>query len=152
MIVAWLVWGDYASVLHLCSYVSLIRQTKKLKLLSQIMIYGSSKLLPFFVHLDNDITEEEEKIERKVKPKPRSSVKGATTRSPSSTKTKISSNVKASKYFQSPVKEEENDSEDDFDIVAPAEPAFKENAEKMEEDGEDEDSEEDEDDWEEVEG
>lgn len=79
-------------------------------------------------------------------------MKGATTRNISSTKTKITSNVKASKYFQSPVKEEENDSEDDFDIGVPAEPAFKSNAEKMEEDGEDEDSEEDEDDWEEVEG
>lgn len=79
-------------------------------------------------------------------------MKAATTRNTSSTKPKITSNVKASKYFQSPVKEEENDSEDDFDTVALAAPAFKANAEKMEEDGEDEDSEEDEDDWEEVEG
>lgn len=117
-----------------------------------MMKYGSSKLLPFFVHLDNDITEEEEKIERKVKPKPCSSVKRATTGNTSSTKTKTTGDVKASKYFQSPVKEEENDSEDDFDTVTPAAPSFKANAEKMEEDGEDEDSEEDEDDWEEVEG
>lgn len=130
----------------------MIRQTKKLKLFSQMMKYGSSKLLPFFVHLGNDITEEEEKIERKVKPKPRSSVKRATTGNASSTKTKTTGDVKASKYFKSPVKEEENDSEDDFDTATPAAPAFKANAEKMEEDGEDEDSEEDEDDWEEVEG
>lgn len=46
-------------------------------------------------------------------------------------------------------KEEEYDSEDDFDITTPAVPAL---AAKMEKDEEEEDSDEDEGDWEEVEG
>ncbi|XP_073327159.1 DNA repair protein complementing XP-C cells [Pagrus major] len=92
----------------------------------------------------------EEKLERKVKPKPRSSKKQAT----STTAT----TVKASKYFQSPVKEEETDSEDDFDMVTSPPPTGRVNAKKTEkeeekeEEEEEEDSEEDDDDdWEEVE-
>lgn len=95
----------------------------------------------------NGITEEEEKLMRKVKPKQRSSMKGATGNTSSTT------DVKTSKYFQSPVKEEEIDSEDDFDIVNSAAPAVTASAEKTEKgEAEEEDSEEDEDDWEEVEG
>ncbi|TKS77279.1 DNA repair protein complementing XP-C cells [Collichthys lucidus] len=53
--------------------------------------------------------EEEEKLERKVKPKARSTTK----RAASTTSTA----VKTSKYFESPVKEEETDGDDDFDMV-----------------------------------
>lgn len=50
-------------------------------------------------------------------------------------------------------KEEEIDSEDDFDMVTSAPPAVTVKAEKpKKEEEEDEDSEEDEDEWEEVEG
>lgn len=63
--------------------------------------------------------------------------------------TKTASEPKASKYFQSPVKEEEYDSNDDFVIPTPGAPAL---APKMEKDEEEEDSDEDEGDWEEVEG
>ena len=97
----------------------------------------------------NGITGEEEKLEKKVKPKPRSSTKQAT-----STKT---TTAKTSKYFQSPVKEEATDSEDDFDMVTSPPPRVRVNAKKTEkeheEEEEEEDSEEDDDDdWEEVEG
>eukprot|EP00064_Thunnus_orientalis_P020862 superscaffoldBa00005992_g21012 len=60
--------------------------------------------------------EKEEKIERKVKSKPRSSTKRAG-RNTSSTTSSSASAVKTSKYFLSPGKEEEADSEDDFDMV-----------------------------------
>lgn len=91
------------------------------------------------------ITEEEEKLERKVKPKPRSSVRGAMLNTSSRTKT--------SKYFQSPAEEEKMDSEDEFDMVTstPPPPVKVKKTEKREEE-EEEDSDEDEDDWEEVEG
>lgn len=89
----------------------------------------------------------------KVKPKSHVSPKRAATGKKQSAKTtKTATEPKASKYFQSPVKkeEEEYDSEDDFDIATPAAPAL---VAKMEKDGgEEEDSEEDEGDWEEVEG
>lgn len=99
------------------------------------------------VHPGNGVTEKEEKLERKVKPKSRSSTKGAA----GNTSAKPAA-VKASKYFQSP-EEGETDSGDDFDMVTSAAPPVMVNAEKPEHEGEeDEDSEEDEDDWEEVEG
>ncbi|XP_070695808.1 DNA repair protein complementing XP-C cells [Pempheris klunzingeri] len=97
---------------------------------------------------DNDPTEEEEKLERKVKPKPRSSRKRAAENVASATA------VKTSEYFQSPVKEEESDSEDDFDMVtsvAPVGMVKAKKTEKEEVEEEDDDSEEEEDDWEEVE-
>ncbi|XP_023144959.2 DNA repair protein complementing XP-C cells isoform X1 [Amphiprion ocellaris] len=97
---------------------------------------------------DNFIVEKEEKLERKVKPKPRLSSKRAPEQT-SSSKSSTSSAVKTSKYFQSPVKEEIN-SEEDFDMeTSPPPPMFKKKPEIKEE--EEEDSEEDEDDWEEVE-
>uniref|UniRef100_A0A3B5A7N3 XPC complex subunit, DNA damage recognition and repair factor n=1 Tax=Stegastes partitus TaxID=144197 RepID=A0A3B5A7N3_9TELE len=90
---------------------------------------------------------------RKVKPKPRSSLKPAA-RKTSSSKPTSSAAVKTSKYFQSPVKEEV-DSEEDFDMeTSPPPPKFKmsaKKAEKTKEEEVEEDSEEDEDDWEEVE-
>ena len=70
----------------------------------------------------------------------------------------MTTTAKTSKYFQSPVKEEETDSEDDFDMVTSPPPRVTVNAKKMEkedeeEEEEEEDSEEDDDDdWEEVEG
>ncbi|KAM7412306.1 hypothetical protein PAMA_021995 [Pampus argenteus] len=81
--------------------------------------------------------EEDEKIERKVKPKsnPRSSTITST----------FTASVKTSRYFQSPVKERQSDSDDDFDMVTSAAPK------KTKEEEEEENSEEDEDDWEEVE-
>lgn len=97
--------------------------------------------------------EKEEKIERKVKSKPRSSTKRAG-RNTSSTTSSSASAVKTSKYFLSPAKEEEADSEDDFDMVTSKAPVVTVNAKKPlkeEEEDEEEDSEEDEDDWEEVE-
>nr|XP_046253126.1 DNA repair protein complementing XP-C cells isoform X2 [Scatophagus argus] len=98
-----------------------------------------------------DIKEEEEKLERKVKPKPRSS----STRAARSTSSNTFTDVKTSKYFQSPVKEEEADSEDDFDMLTSPPRLGTVNAKKREkeeeEEEEEEDSEEDEDDWEEVE-
>ncbi|KAK2851147.1 hypothetical protein Q5P01_007423 [Channa striata] len=96
----------------------------------------------------NSSTEKEEKLERRVKPKSRSSTKRAAGNT-SSTRTTA---AKTSKYFQSPVKEEENDSEDDFDMVTSAAPAVIESAKRLEKtEVEGEDSEDDEDDWEEVE-
>ncbi|XP_008295932.1 protein DEK-like [Stegastes partitus] len=59
---------------------------------------------------DSDFAEKEEKLERKVKPKPRSSLKRAAGKT-SSSKPTSSAAVKTTKCFQSPVKEEE-DSED----------------------------------------
>ncbi|XP_017266668.1 DNA repair protein complementing XP-C cells [Kryptolebias marmoratus] len=95
----------------------------------------------------NDITDNEEKLERKVKPKSRlSSKRAAESNSASSANTRTG--VKSSKYFSSPVKEEV-ESEDDFDMVTSAPPVVDVSAKK--EDGEEEDESEDEDDWEEVE-
>ncbi|XP_059189984.1 DNA repair protein complementing XP-C cells [Centropristis striata] len=93
----------------------------------------------------NGITEEEEKLTRKVKPKPRATV--------TSTTSKTATAVKTSKYFQSPVKEEEADSEDDFDMLTSPVHAVTTAEKKTEKETEEEeeDSEEDEDDWEEVE-
>ncbi|KAM6930123.1 DNA repair protein complementing XP-C cells [Lycodopsis pacificus] len=101
----------------------------------------------------NVITDEEEKLERKVKPKPRGSTKRAP-RNTSSTASTTATAVKTSKYFQSPEKEEGSDSEEEFDMVTSAAPVIKVNAKetrKEEEEEEEEDSDEDEDDWEEVE-
>ncbi|XP_037629601.1 DNA repair protein complementing XP-C cells [Sebastes umbrosus] len=99
----------------------------------------------------NGIKEEEEKLERKVKPKPRSSTKRAAGKA-SSKSPKTATAVKTSKYFLSPVKEEQTDSEDDFDMVTSPAPVVTMNAMKTaKEEEEEEDSEEDEDDWEEVE-
>ncbi|XP_069549980.1 DNA repair protein complementing XP-C cells isoform X1 [Brachyistius frenatus] len=91
----------------------------------------------------NDITEEEEMLARKVKPKPRASSKGSAGK-------RSSSKASTSKYFQSPVKEE-LDSDDDFDMVTSPTPVADMSAKKPENEDEEEDSEEDEDDWEEVE-
>lgn len=100
-----------------------------------------------------DIKDKEEKIERKVIPKPRAPSKRAAGNKLSS-QSDTSSAVNTSKYFESPIIEE-NDSEDDFDMVT-SPPRLKVNTkkpEKEEEEEEGEDSEEeDEDDWEEVEG
>ncbi|XP_060931047.1 DNA repair protein complementing XP-C cells [Limanda limanda] len=99
---------------------------------------------------DNGITEEEEKLERKIKPKSRLSSKLlAKSNSPSKCNTSTTTDVNTSKYFQSPVKKEETDSED-FDMVTSSAPVANVNAKKSQKD-EEEDSEEDEDDWEEVE-
>ncbi|KAF0036799.1 hypothetical protein F2P81_012111 [Scophthalmus maximus] len=97
----------------------------------------------------NGITEKEEKIERKITPKSRLSSKLAAKINAPSKSTITTTAVNASKYFQSPVKEEESDSDDDFDMVTS--PARMFNATKPEKEKEEEDSEEDEDDWEEVE-
>ncbi|XP_039903579.1 DNA repair protein complementing XP-C cells isoform X2 [Simochromis diagramma] len=97
-----------------------------------------------------DIKDKEEKIERKVIPKPRAPSKRAAGNKLSS-QSDTSSAVNTSKYFESPIMEE-NDSEDDFDMVT-SPPRLKVNTkkpEKEEEEGEDSE-EEDEDDWEEVE-
>ncbi|XP_022613282.1 DNA repair protein complementing XP-C cells [Seriola dumerili] len=130
----------------------------------------------------NGITEKEDTLERKVKAKKRRSPKppernnspsktsiktSAKTSAKTSIKTSIktsaktSTAAKTSKYFQSPVKQLEIDSEDEFDMVTSPPPVVKVNAkkpereEKEEEEEEEEemeeDSEEDEDDWEEVE-
>nr|XP_019945076.1 PREDICTED: DNA repair protein complementing XP-C cells [Paralichthys olivaceus] len=99
---------------------------------------------------DNGITEEEEKLERKIKPNSRLSSKLVAKRnSPSKSTTSTTTDVNTSKYFQSPVKEEDIGSEDDFDMVTSPPPVVTVNAKKPEK--EEEDSEEDEDDWEEVE-
>uniref|UniRef100_UPI0037E95E59 DNA repair protein complementing XP-C cells isoform X2 n=1 Tax=Semicossyphus pulcher TaxID=241346 RepID=UPI0037E95E59 len=98
---------------------------------------------------DNGITEKEETLNRKVKPKPRSSTKRAAENNTSTS----NAPVKSSKYFQSPVKEEDSDFED-FDMVTSPPPAFHSMNTKIsekEEEEDDEDSEEEEDDWEEVE-
>lgn len=65
--------------------------------------------------------------------------------------TKTTTDVKTSKYFQSPVKEEETDNDDNIDTVISAAPVATVNDKKTENEEEGEDSEE-EDDWEEVEG
>lgn len=96
------------------------------------------------------MTEEEEKLERKVKPKPCSSTKRAAGNISSTTS--ITTALKTIKYFQSPVKEEETDSEDDIDMVTSAAPVVIVNTKDTEKVDEEEDSEEDKDDWEEVEG
>lgn len=99
-----------------------------------------------------DITDKEEKIERKVIPKPRVPSKRAAGNKLSS-QSDTGSAVNTSKYFESPIMEE-NDSEDDFDMVTSPPRLLKVNTkkpEKEEEVGEDSE-EEDEDDWEEVEG
>ncbi|XP_035513017.1 DNA repair protein complementing XP-C cells isoform X1 [Morone saxatilis] len=94
----------------------------------------------------NGIAEEEEKLVRKVTPKPRSSTKRA------AGKTTTTTVVKTSKYFQSPVKkEEEEESEEDFDMVTSAAGTNTVNAKKTAKEEEEGDSDEDEDDWEEVE-
>lgn len=118
------------------------------------LIYHNS--LQFFfmlsVHPDKDITEEEETINRKVKPKPRRSKKQAVGNE-ATTMTKTTTDFQTSKYFQSSVKEVKSDSEEDFDIGRSAAPPAGVNKKKVEKDAEgEEDSEEDEDDWEEVEG
>ncbi|XP_013765710.1 DNA repair protein complementing XP-C cells isoform X2 [Pundamilia nyererei] len=96
-----------------------------------------------------DIKDKEEKIERKVIPKPRAPSKRAAGNKLSS-QSDTSSAVNTSKYFESPIMEE-NDSEDDFDMVT-SPPRLKVNTKKPEKEEEGEDSEEeDEDDWEEVE-
>lgn len=109
--------------------------------------------IPFpFVRSDKDQSKEEEKLQRKVNPKPRlSSKRGA--RSTSTSKPQTSSDVKTSKYFQSLMKEE-IDSEDDFDrpTSAPWVEVNSKKPEKEEVEEEDDDDSEDEDDWEEVEG
>ncbi|XP_068604457.1 DNA repair protein complementing XP-C cells [Brachionichthys hirsutus] len=99
--------------------------------------------------VSKDIEEEEDKLERKVKPKRRPSAKPTMGHAPSTTST-ITAAVKTSKHSQSPVKEEEPDSEVDFEMEATAEPAVVMNP-KRPGNEEEEDSEEDEDDWEEVE-
>ncbi|XP_071331339.1 DNA repair protein complementing XP-C cells isoform X2 [Trachinotus anak] len=106
----------------------------------------------------NGITEKEETLERKVKPRSRVSSKLAACNSSPSKSTTTAAAVKTSKYFQSPVKQREVDSEDDFDMVTSPPPVVKARAKKPEqeekeeeEEEEEDDSEEDEDDWEEVE-
>nr|XP_020479238.1 DNA repair protein complementing XP-C cells isoform X2 [Monopterus albus] len=121
--------------------------TKKLKRVQEAESSGA-KARGKKKNTDNGITVTEEKLERKVKTKSRSSTKHVAGNAAFSTPVSTSA-VKASKYFQSPVKEEEADSEDDFDMVTSAAPVVSVNIKKEEE--EDEDSEEDEDDWEEVE-
>lgn len=136
----------------LCIYDSSIRQTQSNYSVKSWNAEVQNCFL-FSVILGSNILEGKEEIERKVKPKSRVSPNGAATGKKQSAKTtKAATKPKASKYFQSPVKkeEEEYDSEDDFDTATPAAPAL---AAKMEKDeGEEEDSEEDEGDWEEVEG
>ncbi|XP_040917530.1 DNA repair protein complementing XP-C cells isoform X2 [Toxotes jaculatrix] len=101
--------------------------------------------------------EKEEKLERKFKPKSRQSSKAAAKTNSSSKSATTTSADRTSKYFQSPVKEEESDSEDDFDMVTSPPRVVTANAKKPvkeeeeEEEDDDDDSEEDEDDWEEVE-
>lgn len=65
--------------------------------------------------------------------------------------TKTTTDVQTSKYFQSSVKEEEHDSEEDFVRGESAAPLAANKEVEKDDEGEDE-SEEDEDDWEEVEG
>uniref|UniRef100_A0A7N6C3Q6 Xeroderma pigmentosum, complementation group C n=1 Tax=Anabas testudineus TaxID=64144 RepID=A0A7N6C3Q6_ANATE len=125
--------------------------TKRVKQVKKAGSSGPSKTRATSKDAGNDITEKEEKLERKVKPKSRSSAKRAGGNTSSTTAASTIA-VKTSKYFQSPVKKEETDSEDDFDMVTSAAPVITVNAQKPEkEEEEDEDSEEDEDDWEEVE-
>ncbi|KAM6924337.1 DNA repair protein complementing XP-C cells [Xenentodon cancila] len=102
-------------------------------------------------HAGNDLSEKEEKLVRKVNPKPRLSSKRAT-RSTSHPKPKTSGDVKTSKYFQSLMKEE-IDSEDEFDgpTLAPRVLGVSTKEPEKEENEEEDDDSEDEDDWEEVE-
>ncbi|KAM9344345.1 DNA repair protein complementing XP-C cells isoform 2-T2 [Pholidichthys leucotaenia] len=96
----------------------------------------------------DDSEENEEKIKRKIKTKPRFSSKPPP-KNGSSSKSSLNTAAKTSKYFQSPVKEEMG-SDDDFDIMtSPPLLGVKVGTEKL--DGEEDDSEEDEEDWEEVE-
>ncbi|KAL7399454.1 hypothetical protein ABVT39_024489 [Epinephelus coioides] len=88
----------------------------------------------------NGIMEEEENVKRKVKPKPRSSTKRAA-RNVSSTPSTPTTAVKTSKYFQSPVTEE--DSEDDFDMVTSPARVVMLNAKKTEKEVEEEEDSED---------
>ncbi|KAF3696646.1 DNA repair protein complementing XP-C cells [Channa argus] len=120
--------------------------TKKPKQVKKAGSSGANKARVKKTHAGNSSPEKEEKLERKVKPKSRSSTKQAAGGTLSTKNTA----AKTSIYFQSPVKEEETDSEDDFDLVTSAGPAVIESAKKPEKE-EEEDSEEDEDDWEEVE-
>lgn len=107
---------------------------------------------PLTVPPGKGIAEDDKKLDRKVKPK--------TCYSRTRTTGKTSSaSTKTSKYFQSPLKEEDADSRDDFDMETSPPYVVKLNPEKTEEKEEkeeyeeaEEDSEEDEDDWEEVEG
>uniref|UniRef100_A0A1A8RPD1 Xeroderma pigmentosum, complementation group C n=2 Tax=Nothobranchius rachovii TaxID=451742 RepID=A0A1A8RPD1_9TELE len=94
----------------------------------------------------NDLSDEDEKLERKVNPKPRMPLKRSAGRQTSSS-AGTSTDVTTSKYFQSQVKEAV-DNEDDFDLVSVAPPLVKGSSKKLEEE---EDGSEDEDDWEEVE-
>ncbi|XP_007577479.1 DNA repair protein complementing XP-C cells [Poecilia formosa] len=102
---------------------------------------------------ENDPAEKEEKLERKVNPKPRWSSKRAAQNKTSSA-TNTSAHSKTSKYFQSPPKEEVN-SDDDFEMPTAAPPVVKKSTKKPEEEEEkeeeEEDDSEDEDDWEEME-
>ncbi|KAI3357243.1 hypothetical protein L3Q82_015695 [Scortum barcoo] len=98
----------------------------------------------------NGMTEEQEKLIRKVKPKPCSSTKRAACNTSSATSI-ATTTVKTSKYFQSPLKEEAADSEDDFDMVTSAAPVVTASIKDTEKEEEEMDSEEDEDEWEEVE-
>ncbi|XP_012775312.1 DNA repair protein complementing XP-C cells isoform X2 [Maylandia zebra] len=124
--------------------------TKKLKQVLKAKSCGA-KTRAKKKNAGEDIKDKEEKIERKVIPKPRAPSKRAAGNKLSS-QSDTSSAVNTSKYFESPIMEE-NDSEDDFDMVT-SPPRLKVNTKKpeKEEEEEGEDSEEeDEDDWEEVE-
>lgn len=118
-------------------------------------IYHNICTLLFFVLTvppDKDITEEEETINRKIKPKPRYPQKQSVGHE-ATTITKTTTDFQTSKYFQSSGKEKQIDSEDDFDIGRSAALPAGVNKKKVEKDAEaEEDSDEDEDDWEEVEG
>ncbi|XP_054904591.1 DNA repair protein complementing XP-C cells isoform X2 [Poeciliopsis prolifica] len=102
--------------------------------------------------LKNDPPEKEQRIERKVNPKPRLSSRRAAQNKSSST-TKTTADSRTSKYFQSLPTEEAN-SEDDFEMLTAAPATLKKSTKKPEEEDEKEeedDDSEDEDDWEEVE-
>lgn len=104
------------------------------------------------VHPDKDFTEEEETINRKVKPKSRRSKKQEVGNETTTT-ANTAADFQTSRYFQSSVKEGESDSEADFDMGRSAAPPAGVHKKNVEKDAEgEEDSEEDEDDWEEVEG
>ncbi|KAL6119970.1 xpc [Pungitius sinensis] len=101
----------------------------------------------------NVIPEDDEVLKRKVKPKPRASTKRVSGKT-SSTSSTTATAVKTSKYFSSPVKEEQDASEDDSHTVTSAAPPVQGNSKetKREEKEQQEESEEDDDDdWEEVE-
>lgn len=115
---------------------------------NQSMRHDILKAFLLSVRPGEDVTEEEEILERKVKPKPRHSKNHATGGKPS---TMSKTTTQTSKYFS--VKDKEFDSEDDFDMESsPARPVGVNNKKVEKDDEGDEDSEEDEDDWEEVEG